>query len=85
MRQAERAADNLLAALSDAGAGSDSLLKTTIYVVTDTRVDLGLVWQVVAAKLGRVPSTLLGVSCLGYSDQLVEIEAVASSKPLPRS
>ena len=28
-------------------------------------------------RLGRTPSTLLGVSLLGYPDQLVEIEAIA--------
>ena len=36
------------------------------------------VWNVVSARLGRAPSTLLGVSFLGYPDQLVEIEAVAA-------
>ena len=35
------------------------------------------VWDVVAARIGRAPSTLLGVSLLGYPEQLVEIEAVA--------
>jgi hypothetical protein len=29
----------------------------------------------------RPPSTLLGVSLLGYPDQLVEIEAVAAAPP----
>jgi enamine deaminase RidA (YjgF/YER057c/UK114 family) len=36
------------------------------------------VWDVVAKRLGRAPSTLLGVSFLGYPDQLVEIEAIAA-------
>jgi hypothetical protein len=35
------------------------------------------VWDVVSPRLGRAPSTLLGVSLLGYPDQLVEIEAIA--------
>jgi hypothetical protein len=30
------------------------------------------------ARLGRAPSTLLGVSMLGWPKQLVEIEAIAS-------
>jgi enamine deaminase RidA (YjgF/YER057c/UK114 family) len=77
--QAERTAENLLAALADAGVSRDSLLKTTIYVATDNRSDLGLVWQAVSERLGRGPSTLLGVSVLGYPGQLVEIEAVATA------
>src|SRR5580698_9767704 len=64
--QAERAAENLLAALADAGVGVDSVLKTTIYVAADARSDLAVVWDVVSERLGRVPSTLLGVSFLGY-------------------
>jgi enamine deaminase RidA (YjgF/YER057c/UK114 family) len=76
--QAVRMVDNLLAALADAGAGgAESLLKTTVYVVADERSDLVRVWDVVSTRLGRAPSTLLGVSFLGYPEQLVEIEAVA--------
>ena len=76
--QAERAVANLLVALAEQGAGVDSLLKTTIYVVARDRGDLVRVWDVVSGRLGRAPSTLLGVSLLGYRDQLVEIEAVAA-------
>jgi enamine deaminase RidA (YjgF/YER057c/UK114 family) len=77
--QAERTVENLLLALTDAGVGPDSLLKTTIHVVAEARSDLALVWAVVSERLGRVPSTLLGVSFLGYPEQLVEIEAVANA------
>lgn len=76
--QAAAAAGNLLAALAEAGTGPESLLKTTVYVVAGERSDLVRVWDVVAERLGRAPSTLLGVSFLGYPEQLVEIEAVAS-------
>jgi enamine deaminase RidA (YjgF/YER057c/UK114 family) len=75
--QAKQAVDNLLEALADGGAGADSLLKTTIYVATSERADLVEVWETVADRLGRAPSTLLGVAVLGYPGQLVEIEAVA--------
>jgi enamine deaminase RidA (YjgF/YER057c/UK114 family) len=75
--QALRAAENLLVALAEAGARSNDLLKTTIYVVGEDRSDLVRVWEVVSPLLGRTPSTLLGVSLLGYPDQLVEIEAIA--------
>jgi hypothetical protein len=49
----------------------------TIYVVGEERADLVRVWNVVSPRLGRVPNTLLGVSLLGYPEQLVEIEGVA--------
>ena len=76
--QAARRVDNLLAALTERGASASDLLKTTIYVVADAREELVAVWDVVEARLGRIPSTLLGVSLLGYPDQLVEIEAIAA-------
>jgi enamine deaminase RidA (YjgF/YER057c/UK114 family) len=75
--QALRTAENLLLALAEAGAQPQDLLKTTIYVVAADRSDLVTVWDVVHAKLGRAPSTLLGVSFLGYPEQLVEIDAIA--------
>lgn len=81
--QAEHAVDNLLAALAERGVDADSLLKTTIYVVAEERADLVRVWDVVSARLGRAPSTLLGVSTLGYHGQLVEIEAVAARDTRP--
>jgi enamine deaminase RidA (YjgF/YER057c/UK114 family) len=80
--QAARAAANLLVALAAHGAGRESLLKTTVYVVGRERRELTRVWDVVSARLGRAPSTLLGVALLGYPHQLVEIEAVARA---PRS
>ena len=76
--QAERAVANLLAVLARSGAGAGDLVRTTVYVV-GSREDLGAVWDVVAAGLAphRPPSTLLGVSVLGYRDQLVEIDGIA--------
>jgi enamine deaminase RidA (YjgF/YER057c/UK114 family) len=79
--QAQRAVDNLLEALAEAGAAPEDILKTTIYVVGEERSDLVRAWTVVSERLGRPPSTLLGVSLLGYPDQLVEIEAIARAKP----
>jgi enamine deaminase RidA (YjgF/YER057c/UK114 family) len=77
--QAELTVANLVTALSAAGAGLSDVLKTTVYVASADRADLVRVWQVVAAAFGDhdAPSTLLGVTTLGYPDQLVEIEAVA--------
>jgi enamine deaminase RidA (YjgF/YER057c/UK114 family) len=77
--QAEKTVDNLLAVLGCHGAGPADLVKTTVYVV-GVRQDLVAVWDVVSARLAphRPPSTLLGVSALGYPDQLVEIEGIAA-------
>jgi enamine deaminase RidA (YjgF/YER057c/UK114 family) len=81
--QALRAAENLLAAMETHAVGPESLLKTTVFVVARDRTDLVKVWDVVSSRLGRAPSTLLGVSLLGYPGQLVEIEAVAATGTTP--
>jgi enamine deaminase RidA (YjgF/YER057c/UK114 family) len=75
--QALLAVENLLGALAAHAVDAASLLKTTIFVVARDRSDLVKVWGVVSSRLGRAPSTLIGVSLLGYPDQLVEIEAIA--------
>jgi enamine deaminase RidA (YjgF/YER057c/UK114 family) len=79
VRQAEHAVANLVTALAAAGAGLSDVLKTTVYVASADKGDLYKVWEVVAAAFADhdAPSTLLGVTVLGYSGQLVEIEAVA--------
>lgn len=77
--QARQVVENLVAALEAAGAGLDDVLKTTVYVATTERSDLLAAWQVVREAFGGhdAPSTLVGVTVLGYEDQLVEVEAVA--------
>ena len=77
--QARVALDNLACTLEEAGSSLDKVVKTTVYVVTSDRSELKRVWKVVEDRFGaiRPPSTLLGVSMLGYRNQLVEIEAVA--------
>lgn len=78
-RQAELALHNLLTVLNHHRVGPEHLVKTTVYVVGQ-RDDLRTAWDVVASQLAphRPPSTLLGVSVLGYEDQLIEIDAVAA-------
>jgi enamine deaminase RidA (YjgF/YER057c/UK114 family) len=78
--QALRTVENLLAVLARHSLRPESLVKTTVFVVARDRSDLVSVWDVVCAHLGRAPSTLLGVSLLGYPEQLVEIEAVAVTR-----
>ena len=77
--QARQVMANLATALQAAGAGLDDVLKTTVYVATTERADLLAAWQVVREAFGDhdAPSTLVGVTVLGYEGQLVEVEAVA--------
>jgi enamine deaminase RidA (YjgF/YER057c/UK114 family) len=79
--QAERAVENLREALTAEGVGFGEIVKATIYVVGQERADLVRVWNIVSPVLGGAPNTLLGVSFLGYPDQLVEIEAIAYQPP----
>ncbi|MBM0224978.1 RidA family protein [Micromonospora sp. ATA51] len=78
--QARQVMANLAAALAAAGARLPDVVKTTVYVATTDRADLVAVWEVVRDAFGDhdPPSTLLGVTVLGYPDQLVEVEAVAA-------
>jgi enamine deaminase RidA (YjgF/YER057c/UK114 family) len=80
--QARRTVANLATALAAAGASLADVLKTTVYVASADQRDLLEVWEVVHAAFSPhdPPSTLLGVSVLGYSGQLVEVEAVALAK-----
>jgi enamine deaminase RidA (YjgF/YER057c/UK114 family) len=80
--QAALCVDNLREAFEQRGASLGDIVKATIYVVGQERGDLVRVWNVAEPHLDRAPTTLLGVSFLGYPDQLVEIEAIAVvSKP----
>jgi enamine deaminase RidA (YjgF/YER057c/UK114 family) len=77
--QAEQVMANLVTTLREAGAELSDVVKSTVYVASDRREDLTAVWDVVRAAFGDhdAPSTLLGVSVLGWEDQLVEVEAIA--------
>jgi enamine deaminase RidA (YjgF/YER057c/UK114 family) len=79
VRQAEQVMANLVTTLREAGAELSDVVKTTVYVASDRREDLTAAWNVVRAAFGDhdAPSTLLGVSVLGWEDQLVEVEAIA--------
>jgi enamine deaminase RidA (YjgF/YER057c/UK114 family) len=77
--QARQVMANLTEALAAAGAGLSDVLKTTVYVASSDGNDLVAAWDVVRAAFAEhdAPSTLLGVATLGYTGQLVEVEAVA--------
>jgi enamine deaminase RidA (YjgF/YER057c/UK114 family) len=77
--QAEAAMGNLRTALESVGARLDDVVKITVYVASNERSDLVAAWDVVHRWFGahEPPASLLGVSVLGYADQLFEVEAVA--------
>ncbi|WP_225822541.1 RidA family protein [Streptomyces naphthomycinicus] len=80
VRQAGQVIANLREQLLAVGSDLDQVVATDVYVVASEPATLSEVWNVVEASgLSRGPhaSTLLGVSCLGYTGQLVEITATA--------
>jgi enamine deaminase RidA (YjgF/YER057c/UK114 family) len=78
--QARLCVENLHAALDAAGATLADVLSTRVLVATTRQPDLVTAWDVVRAAFGEhdAPSTLVGVTVLGYPDQLVEVEAIAA-------
>ncbi|MFB4194287.1 RidA family protein [Streptomyces carpaticus] len=78
--QAAKCVENLRTALAAAGASLTDVVSTRVLVASSRQEDLVTAWEVVRDAFGDhdVPSTLLGVTVLGYDDQLVEVEAVAA-------
>jgi enamine deaminase RidA (YjgF/YER057c/UK114 family) len=78
--QASKCVENLMLALAAAGGSLTNIAYMRVLVASSQNEDLGTVWSVVRAAFAthEVPSTLFGVTVLGYENQLVEIEAVAA-------
>lgn len=79
-RQAEQVIANLREQLRSVGSDLEHVLATDVYVVSSEPAVLSTVWEVVEASglsSGPHSSTLIGVACLGYTGQLVEITATA--------
>jgi enamine deaminase RidA (YjgF/YER057c/UK114 family) len=78
--QAAMCVETMNCALLAAGATIKDVISTRVLVASSNRSDLGAVWKVVRDAFGEhdVPSTLFGVTVLGYINQLVEIEAIAA-------
>lgn len=78
--QAAKCVENMTVALAEAGADINDVITTRVLVASARRADLVTAWDVVREAFTDhdVPSTLLGVTVLGYADQLVEIEAIAA-------
>jgi enamine deaminase RidA (YjgF/YER057c/UK114 family) len=84
--QTRQVLTNLATALHAAGTGLRHVIASTVYVATTDHTDLLKTWEIVqASELSAGPhtSTLLGVTLLGYSGQLVEITATAVIPPTP--
>ncbi|MEV6763116.1 RidA family protein [Streptomyces sp. NPDC051105] len=80
VRQAEQVVANLGEQLRSVGSDLAHVLATDVYVVSSDPAVLSAVWEVVEASglsAGPHSSTLIGVACLGYTGQLVEITATA--------
>ena len=78
--QAAKAVENMRTALAEAGATIEDVISTRVLVASSRQADLVAAWEVVRDAFGDhdVPSTLMGVTVLGYDDQLVEVEAIAA-------
>jgi len=76
--QIDQVIANGLRILTAVGARPHDVVRSVIYVVSDESRTLGAAWaQLTASELApalATASTLLGVTCLGYSGQLVEID-----------
>ncbi|GAA2249243.1 RidA family protein [Streptomyces atrovirens] len=78
--QARQVIANLEEQLRAVGSGLGHVVATDAYVVSGEPAVLSAVWDVVEASglsAGPHSSTLIGVACLGYAGQLVEITATA--------
>jgi enamine deaminase RidA (YjgF/YER057c/UK114 family) len=73
---------NALAALEAVGAGPEDVVRSVIYVVSDSRTTLAAAWhqltQSPLAPAFTTAATLLGVAQLGYPGQLIEIDLTAA-------
>lgn len=78
--QAAACVETMKQALAAAGATIEDVISTRVLVASSAQSDLVAAWEVVRDAFGEhdVPSTLMGVTVLGYDDQLVELEAVAA-------
>jgi enamine deaminase RidA (YjgF/YER057c/UK114 family) len=78
--QAKLCVENLKETLIECGASLENIVYTRVLVASQNRSDLVTAWRAIRSEFGEhdVPSTLTGVTVLGYENQLVELEAVAA-------
>jgi enamine deaminase RidA (YjgF/YER057c/UK114 family) len=80
--QIDQVVANALTALEAVGTGPAQVVRSVIYVVSRETSDLGTTWRrLTASALApafTTASTLLGVTQLGFTGQLVEIDLTAA-------
>ncbi|HSK60000.1 MAG TPA: RidA family protein [Actinomycetospora sp.] len=80
--QVDRTVENTRRALRAAGARPEDVVRSVVYVVSQDHEVLARAWHhFLASDIGRAltsASTLVGVSALGFPDQLVELELTAA-------
>jgi enamine deaminase RidA (YjgF/YER057c/UK114 family) len=80
--QTDQVVANCLAVLAAAGAEPGDVARSIVYVVSPDSSVLSAVWgRLMASALApafTTASTLLGVSALGYTGQLIEIDLTAA-------
>ncbi|HLU28651.1 MAG TPA: Rid family hydrolase [Glycomyces sp.] len=82
-RQIDQVAANALAALASVGAAPEDVVRSVVYVVSADSAEIGGAWHHFAERTDLAPafkaaSTVVGVTALGYPDQLVELDLTAS-------
>lgn len=78
--QAAACVANLATALASCGGSTADVVQTRVLVATTAHSELVAAWEAYRDAIAPhdPPSTLVGVTVLGYSGQLVEVEAVAA-------
>ncbi|MDU5107460.1 RidA family protein [Clostridium sp.] len=78
--QAKLCVENLKEALNDCGCTLEDIVYTRVLVASNNQSDLVAAWETIRKEFGNhdIPSTLSGVTVLGYTNQLVEIESVVA-------
>ncbi|SEB63298.1 RidA family protein [Microbacterium hydrocarbonoxydans] len=78
--QASRCLETLEIALRASGATLADVISTRVLVASSSQAELVTAWDVIHEAFAEhdVPSTLMGVTVLGYDNQLVEVEAIAA-------
>ncbi|MGH8875974.1 MAG: RidA family protein [Stackebrandtia sp.] len=81
-RQIDQVADNAMKALRAAGARPEDVVRSVVYVVSADSTVVGGAWHRFAestplAAAFTSASTVMGVTALGYSGQLVELDLTA--------
>lgn len=78
--QAKLCVENLKVVLEECGATLKDVVYTRVLVASSDQDNLVTAWDAIRAEFAdhAVPSTLSGVTVLGYKNQLVELEAVAA-------